>query len=65
MDRTLNPSHNYLVKVKKQSNVGIPLVVYDMVDKKDRVIDLEVYPPSGFSEVFATDGKIMLIPVLK
>ena len=61
-ERTLNTAHNYLVKVKKQSNLDMPLVVYDMVDKKDRVIDLEVYPPSEFSEVFTADGKIMLVP---
>lgn len=60
--RTLNSSHNYLVKVKKQSELGIPLLVYDMVDKKDRVIDLDVYPPSEFSEVIMADGKIMLLP---
>ena len=62
VERTLNPAHNYLVKVKKQSNLDMPLVVYDMVDKKDRVIDLEVYPPSGFSEVIIEGGKVMLIP---
>lgn len=61
-ERTLNPIHNYIVKAKKDDRSGMPLLVYDMVDKKDRVIDLKGYPPEEFSEVLTADGKIMLVP---
>lgn len=61
-ETTFASTHHYLVKKKSDDATDKFLLVYDMVDKKNRVIYFEVYPPSGFIEVVTTDGKTMLIP---
>ncbi|MEK7568825.1 MAG: hypothetical protein AAB497_01795 [Patescibacteria group bacterium] len=61
-ETTFASTHHYIVKKKSDNADDKFLLVYDMIDKKNRVIDFEGYPPNGFSEVFTVDGKVMLIP---
>ena len=61
-ENVLDDSHLYLVKGKGQSSFGTPLLVYDITDKRERVLVLKEYPPASLVETVTTDGKTILLP---
>ena len=62
VDRELNPRHSYTVQAKGLSDFSTPILVYDMVDKRSRIIEPKEYPPVGFKETVTVDGRILLLP---